>query len=307
LRRCLAALVAMRDARHQNGQTVDLLVVDNAPTDDQTRIAAAFPGVRYVVEPVPGLDFARNRALAETDRQYLAFIDDDAVVDSGWLDRLAEAVQATPNAAAFTGPVLPLRLETEAQLRFERAGGFGEGIAWEHYDRWRWGDVIYPAGAGRLGTGANMVFSTAALRAIGGFDEALDTGPPLPGGGDLDSFYRIVRAGCRLVYTPGLLVHHEHRREMAQLRKQYHSWGLAVMALAQKNRAQDPETRPQHRRFLRWWLKHHARRLSRALLRRGPNPPSFVLAEILGALQGYFGEYQRSTVRVASRKREHGA
>lgn len=306
LRRCLAALVAMRDARAPLGPAIDILVVDNAPSDGQTCAAAAeWPGVRYAVEPVPGLNFGRNRALAETDRPWLAYIDDDAVVDRFWLDRLAEAIATSTDTGAFTGPVLPLMLETEAQLRFERAGGFSRPILWEINDSDRWGDPIYPANAGRFGTGACMAFATDVLRAVGGFDEALDTGPPLPGGGDIDMFYRVIRAGHRLVYLPGLVVHHEHRRDMTGLRKQYHSWGLSMMALLQKNRAHDPDARPQHIRLLLWWTKHNARRLLRALLGRGLFPPDFVLAEIWGGLQGYCGAYQRSQRRIAIRKREH--
>ena len=56
-----------------------------------------------------------------------------------------------------------------------------------------------------------MVLRTVAVRELGGFDEALDTGPPLPGGGDLDIWSRLARAGHPLVYEPRLLVFHRHR------------------------------------------------------------------------------------------------
>jgi GT2 family glycosyltransferase len=307
LRRCLAALVAMRDARLKRGPAVDILVVDNAPSNDHSRQAAAdFPGVRYAMEPIPGLDFGRNHALANTDRPWLAYVDDDAVVDRLWLERLAEAIAASPATGCFCGPVLPLMLETEAQLRFERAGGFGKGFDWERYGPERWDDRVYPANAGRFGTGACMVFRTEALRNLGGFDEALDTGPPLPGGGDLDIFYRIVRAGYRLIYVPGLLVHHEHRRDMASLFRQYYSWGQSVMALLRKNEDADPGMRGRQRALLLYWTSAKLRALLRSLAGRGPHPPPLVLAEIGGGIAGYFGEYRRSQARIAARKREYG-
>ncbi len=303
LRRCLAPLVALRDERRHLGPEIDILVVDNAPPDDSTRVAAAeFAGVRYVCEPVPGLNFGRNRALASTTREWLAFVDDDAVVDRFWLDRLAEGVAASPDAGGFTGPILPLMLETEAQLRFEYAGGFGKGFDWERFSRERWNDRIYPSNAGRFGTGACMVHSTSLLRELGGFDEALDTGAPLPGGGDIDMFYRVVRSGRPLVYLPGLLVFHEHRRDMPGLRKQYYSWGLSVAALMRKSIRCAPETRPSQHRFMRWWLRRHAIRLVKALAGRDVSPPRLVLAEILGGIIGYFGEYERSQKRIALRR-----
>lgn len=304
LRRCLASLVAMRDARLDLGPAIDLLVVDNAPPDDSTETTVAdFPGVRYAKEPVPGLDFGRNKAIASTDRAWLAYVDDDAIVDRHWLDRLSEEIERCPDAGCFTGPILPMMLETEAQLRFEWAGGFGKGFFWKRYAQYC-DDPIYPAGAGAFGTGASMVFATSALRQVGLFDEALDTGPPLPGGGDIDMYYRIVRAGLPLVYTPHVFVLHEHRRDIPGLAKQYKSWGLALFALWQKNVNSDPEMIPQHRNLLRWYVKTKMWQLARALRGRGASYPSFVWAEIVGAVQGYFGEYQRSQKRVEDRIRK---
>lgn len=308
LRRTLAALVALRDGRSGDTTPFDILVVDNAPPDSSTRkVAEDVPGVRYVMEPVPGLNFGRNRALRETDKAYLGFIDDDAIPDGGWLDGFAESLCDQPEAGAFTGPVLPLVLETEAQLRFEAAGGFGEGIDWQSYRQDRWDDPYYPAGAGRLGTGTNMIFRTDTLRALGGFDEALDTGPPLPGGGDLDILFRVVRAGVPIAYSPRQAVHHEHRRDMPGLRRQFRSWGLSMGALLRKNRRCNPETAAAHRRVLAWLLvQRYGRMLARYPLGRAALPPGFVLAELGGLIQGLAGEYDRSRRRVALRRQEHG-
>jgi GT2 family glycosyltransferase len=304
LRRCLEALAA----RCGTSRGIDVLVVDNAPPDDSTRaVAQGFAGVRYIVESVPGLDFARNRALASTDRAWLALVDDDAVVDAGWLEALAGGIGASPSAGGFVGPVLPLTLETDAQLLFEWAGGFGKGFRWARHGAERWGSSRHPAGAGAFGTGASMVFSTDLLRRLGGFDEALDTGPPLPGGGDIDIFYRVLLSGRPLVYLPELLVHHEHRRDLAGLASQYYSWGLALMAVHRKSVRTDRAMRARNRRYLRWWLRTHAAELARALAGSGRRTPSMVLAELRGALVGYFGEYKRSQARVAGRKRAHGA
>ena len=46
---------------------LEILVVDNAPKTESTKalIAQHYPQVRYVCEPRPGLDWARNRAILE--------------------------------------------------------------------------------------------------------------------------------------------------------------------------------------------------------------------------------------------------
>src|SRR5260370_2356512 len=168
----------------------EILVVDNAPSDERTReLAAHHPEVRYVREACPGLNFARNRALQEARGEVLAFLDDDVIVDKYWSIGLAEAWTENRDAAAFTGQVLPMELETEAQVIFEMRGGFRRG-----FDRVRYGPVLpgnplYPGGAGLFGAGANMAFRAEVLRQLGGFDEGLDNGAPFPGRGHLDICY----------------------------------------------------------------------------------------------------------------------
>ena len=152
-----------------------------------------------------------------------------------------------------------------------------------------------------------MVFSTEALHAVGGFDNALDTGPPLPTGGDIDIFYRVLRAGYRLVYLPGLLAHHEHRRDMAGLRAQYFTWGQGVAVVARKNARADPSMRQRQNRMLRRWFRGMLHQLLLAVARRDVPCLANLFAELRGGVVGYLGEYERSQVRIAIRKREHGA
>ncbi|MGE0776296.1 MAG: glycosyltransferase family 2 protein, partial [Sphingomonadaceae bacterium] len=70
LRRALTSLMAL------DPPADEILVIDNAPSDDRTftLIRDEFPAVRYVCEHVAGLDFARNRALAESRHSILGFI-----------------------------------------------------------------------------------------------------------------------------------------------------------------------------------------------------------------------------------------
>jgi glycosyltransferase involved in cell wall biosynthesis len=288
----------------------EILVVDNAPSDGRTReVVTKRPGVRYVCEPKPGLDFARNRALAEAMGDYVAFIDDDVVVDREWLPGLVEAWHDHPDAAAFTGLILPLALDSEAQILFEKLGGFRGGPG-EGFDKIRWGKVTadsvrYPCDAGVFGSGANMVVRRDVAISLGGFDDALDTGRPLPGGGDLDIFYRIIRAGHAIAYEPRCLVFHEHRSDLSALRRQYWSWGSGFMAFAAKSLRSDPSQRAKWRRLLAWWFaKYQSKRLAKAVLRRSAPRPDMVLAEIFGALAGLLGGYRRSVRRIERIRRE---
>lgn len=301
LARCLASLQPLRGPA--SAPAFEVLVVDNATSDDRTRAAAAAAGVRYAAEPRPGLDFARNRAVEEARGDLLAFLDDDVVVDAGWLDGLRAAWAACPDAGGFTGQVLPYELETPAQVLFERGGGFRRGFERVVFGPPAPDDAIYPCGVGVFGTGANMAFRRDVLRDLGGFDEALDTGGPLPGGGDHDIFYRVVRAGHPFVYDPAYLVFHEHRRDLDALRRQYWSWGASVMAFAVKHHRTDRPQRRRLRRLVRWWFGDQARRFGRSVRGQHALPARMVVAELAGGVQGLLGEYDRS-VRRTDRIRE---
>jgi GT2 family glycosyltransferase len=303
LDRCLTSL----DALPTPFAHTRVLVIDNAPPDDRTaRVVEQHPGVVYVLEPKPGLDFARNRALQESTAELLAYLDDDVVVDRCWLQGLKEAWEANPDAAAFTGPILPFELETRAQVVFEGMGGFGKSFERVRFARAHPESPTYPVGAGIFGAGANMVFRADVLRALGGFDDALDTGAPLPGGGDLDMFYRVVQAGYPLVREPLLLVYHQHRREYSKLRHQMWTWGLGTMAYITKSWRAEPSERPKIRRWLLWWLSYQLSKVLVPYLRRNRAhwPCDMVFAEILGGVVGLCGEYDRSLARAERLRRQ---
>jgi GT2 family glycosyltransferase len=305
LARCLENL---RELGILDDGSVRVLVIDNAPSDEQTaRLVAAFPQVTYIREAKPGLDFARNRAVKEATGELIAFLDDDVVVDRCWLEGLRDSWTANPDAGAFTGPVLPLELGTKAQIVFEQMGGFGR-----RFDRIRFGSVLpesptYPCGAGMFGAGCNMAFNRKVLIELGGFDDALDTGAPLPGGGDLDMFYRVVRAGYALVREPKMVIYHQHRREYAKLRHQMWTWGLGSMAYVTKSYLTDLSQRPKIRRWIAWWFVYQFSKIFVPFLRRNrqPWPLDLVIAEICGGITGLLGEYHRSMSRIEALRRRY--
>ncbi|HKT86545.1 MAG TPA: glycosyltransferase [Novosphingobium sp.] len=297
LARLLASLAEAR--AHSPFAETEILVIDNAPSDDSTReVVTRFEDVRHVVEAKAGLNFARNAALANAGGALLAFLDDDVVIDRDWFHGLAEAWAGAPEAGGFTGLVLPYRLDTAAQILFERHGGFGRGFARREWHATSFNYSRHPAGAGMVGAGCNMAFDVELLRSIGGFDEALDTGAPLPGGGDLDIFYRVIRTGRAVIYEPRYAVYHEHRETIAQLRHQYWTWGLGMMAFLVKVMRTDPEIRPRQKSMLRWWLIAELRRIGKEAARLRLRELRFATAEFAGGIQGLMGEYDRSRRRV---------
>lgn len=279
--------------------STEILVVDNASVDGETREAVSqFEGVRYVFEPRAGLDFARNAALEHATGGLLAFLDDDVVIDRDWLFGLYAGWSGCPEAGGFTGLVLPYRLDTEAQIEFERRGGFGRGFEARRFHSAKAGNPLHPVGAGILGAGCNMAFDRSLLLSLGGFDEALDTGAPLPGGGDLDIFYRVLRSGRIMAYEPRYAVYHEHRETIPQLRRQYWTWGLGFMAYLTKSRRSDSALKAKQDAIIRWWLFDKLAALAGSTCRLRLREAGFHAAELWGGVIGMAGEYDRSLLRV---------
>jgi glycosyltransferase involved in cell wall biosynthesis len=290
---CLEALGAQRYP------CFEVLVVDNASTGDETRLVAERHGVRYVREARPGLDWARNRGLAESTTSIVAFTDDDARPEADWLAGLARGF-ASPDVLAVTGLVLPAELTTAAQILFEDVyGGMGKGFEQRVFTR-RGRSMGYQPE--HHGVGCNMAFRREEILALGGFDPALDVGTVTGGGGDLDAFQRLMEADGVIVYRPDAVVRHIHRRSFGALRRQLFDNGRAYSSLlfAALLRARGLERLRVVVRYWRWIVSWHLRRIVQRLLRRERLPLSLLLAELAGAPLGPVA-YLRAR-RVARRR-----
>jgi GT2 family glycosyltransferase len=288
LAECIKSLLPIAAQGHE------ILIVDNCPGDQSTNeLVSRYPQIRYILEPAPGLDVARNRALKESRGEIVAFTDDDAHVDEGWLRALLENFE-DPTVAVVTGITLPAELDTEAQRWFEESNGFGRGFVREVYEA----DTLPPLAAGRVGAGVNMAIRRSAVEQIGLFDVALDGGTLARSGGDQEFFYRTLSRGFRIVYEPRALVWHKHRREWEALRNTLYGYGVGVFAWWTSALLNERETTLLWR-APRWFVEYHVRNLVRACIRRpGHVPLDLAWAEFRGAIVGPVN-YLRARRRVA--------
>ncbi|MBA2564269.1 MAG: glycosyltransferase [Gemmatimonadetes bacterium] len=278
-RRVLSSLVAQEPA------VAEILVVDNAPGDGSTArlLRDEFPGVRYVAEPVPGLDNARNRGLAAATQPVVAFIDDDAVADRGWGAAVSRVFREHPAAGACTGRVEALTLEGGGQRLFEANGGYGRGVrriclpreATRPLHGW---PVPLIAWAVSVGNGCSLALRRDVALRLGGFDPRLDNGAELPGGGDLDVLWRVLTAGCEVVYEPRALAWHEHRHDREAAIDQIIGHQRALIAWLTKACVHTPgRKRFAVLLFLAWRLLKPGARLLRRATGHDPLPARALL------------------------------
>lgn len=304
LRRALESLL-----RQSPRPPAEILVVDNAPGSGEAGalVAANFPAVRYVVEPIPGLDFARNRALAAAEHEVVAYLDDDAVADAGWSDSLLRTFERDPRVAVCTGRVEPLGLNTPGERLFEANGGFSRGgeriVLPDHAGRPLHGrPAPLIAWAISIGSGCSYAVRREAVLALGGFDEALDLGLPLPGGGDHDLLWRALRGGHAVVYEPAALAWHEHRTEAAAACDQIVGHQRAVVAFLAKHLVADRSARPVLAGYTGWRLAKPCVRLLRRAVGRDPLPAAVLLRMWWNCWRGLVA--YPGARRLARRRRE---
>jgi GT2 family glycosyltransferase/peptidoglycan/xylan/chitin deacetylase (PgdA/CDA1 family) len=234
LRVAIKSILAASDAQ------TEIVVIDSAPTSDAAaKVIAELddPRVRRVVEPAPGLSRARNRGLAEIDRELVAFTDDDVIVDAAWLAALARGFERSASVACVAGLVPAAELDTAAQAFFDAKVKWSAELRPRLFDlgAHRGAGLLFPFTAGDIGAGANFAVRRSALSGIGPFDEALGVGTPAQGGEDLDFFARTVLSGAAIAFEPAAIVWHYHRRGEAELRSQMYGYGSGLTAYAFKH------------------------------------------------------------------------
>lgn len=161
--------------------------------------------IRYFFLDEAGASRARNLGLQKANGEIVAFIDDDAVADSGWLKAIAEAfVTVKPTPALIGGRIDPIWLNRKPKW-YPKEREFLLGL----YDI---GNQMCPMPEHDQPIGANMAGLRDVIIKLGGFDENL--GPnyfrkrSMLTGEETILGKRVKNAGYQLYYQPKAYVYH---------------------------------------------------------------------------------------------------
>lgn len=181
----------------------EVIVIDNASTDATFDVAAS-EGLICIREEQLGLSYARNRGIESSRGRFIAFIDDDAWPDPGWLKELEQGF-AKSGAGCVGGKVIP-----------EWAGTRKDWPDWVHpilqaqYSVTRYGDAPSPTKYPNIPAGTNIAFRSSVLAEIGGFRPDLGRrGACLISGEEGELCLRVEKAGHAVYYQPTAVVHHQ--------------------------------------------------------------------------------------------------
>lgn len=196
LREALADLIRQET---EGKFTYEILVIDDGSTDQTKYVVEKVASlscipVRYVQGESKGYTHALNKGLAESRSEWLAFFDDDQLVDANWLKELF-AVAIDEGVHVVGGSTVLVMSEAELSM----LGPVCRGYCAEHpiYRRWQRRQST------PLPPGNNRIVKRTVFDSIGVFDERM-----LSGGCDRDLILRAKAAGFNFGWAPKALVQH---------------------------------------------------------------------------------------------------
>jgi GT2 family glycosyltransferase len=176
---------------------MQVIVVDNGSSDGSAQWDAEFPKIQFVRLPKNfGLTKAMNIGWRAADAPYVLFLHDDASLEPPAVSRLADLLDATPDAAA----VCPLLVDADGRPAPQLGNLPPDGL-------WRpaepQGDGPFPVEYPR---GAALMMRVILIKAIRQIDEHYGQF-----GGDADLAAQILKASKKILLAPAARGRHEGR------------------------------------------------------------------------------------------------
>ena len=193
-------VAAVRSVERQRHAARGVIVVIDHSEELLARAIEAFGDHRVVPNRHRrGLSGARNSGIEVSEAEVVAFLDDDAEADEGWLECFA-ALLEDPTVAGVGGRVDPA-WETAPPAWFPEEFLWVVGCSYRGL----------PDGVQEIRNpiGANMAFRRAAMVDVGGFREEVGRVGTLPAGcEETELSIQVRRTGSRILYAPAATVRH---------------------------------------------------------------------------------------------------
>ncbi|MCC3491976.1 MAG: glycosyltransferase [Microcoleus sp. PH2017_16_JOR_D_A] len=182
---------------------LDLIVIDNCSQDDSVNaLRQLFPKVRIFVNTANNFAKALNLGISEAKGQYIGFLNNDATLDSHWLEILVKRLETDNKVGAASGKLL-----------FKDGRINSAGI--QQLPNFYWQDVGFgEKDSGQYNTEreveglcwAAVLFRRECLEDVGPIDEDF-----VMYFEDVEFSKRCQKRDWKMLYTPAAIAHHEYR------------------------------------------------------------------------------------------------
>jgi glycosyltransferase involved in cell wall biosynthesis len=185
-----------------NGETYEVIVVDDGSTDETKEVVARYP-VRYIYQNNSGPAVARNNGVNHAQGEIILFTDADCEPQSNWIEEMIKPMD-NPQVIGLKGAYKTRQKELIArlvQIEYEHK--------YERMNKFKYIDFIDTYSAG---------YRKDIFLRYGGFDERY----PKASVEDQEFSFRLSHDGYKMVFNPDAIVYHRHSaRLMDYLRKKY--------------------------------------------------------------------------------------
>ncbi len=191
------------------GIAVETILVDGGSSDGTAQAGREAGFTKVIEQPGASIPACRNRGVAESKGDWLAFVDGDCEAAPDWIEKAKPLLESAPTLI-LGWPARPPEPPTWVQKAWQ--------VHWEHknpqFERFLNATVVKQEGF-RLVTTRNMILHRAAFESVGSFDERLPTGE------DTDFVFRAYSAGIAVLGYPELkVVHHGEPATLGQFFRQ---------------------------------------------------------------------------------------
>jgi len=215
----------IKSALEYNKSNDEIIVVDQSTDYSSAKLLYKFytgQKIKYIKTQTKGLSVARNIGLRNAKGDIIAYTDDDCLLTSNFFESLREEFNRHKDIAGVTGKTLPyLESNQNSKVQFLNAV--------KQDSEYRVFNSFVPLHL--IGNGNNMAFRREVFFKVGVFDELLGVGGPLLSAEDMDFFYRMLKAGMKILYSPRVVLYHrQHRDNIESLKANFMYWaGKAAM------------------------------------------------------------------------------